>query len=103
MKKSVDWKVHTSNLFQEVLTCHGASILFRPLQILASILAEVGERASELNDPELNALMCRLTIYSIADPHSPDYDPETVREICDQARQISVEATSGYIDEVAIP
>lgn len=55
-----------------------------PLNIFGKLLALVGERAIELNDPKLNALMCRLTIYTIADPESQDYDPETVRKILEE-------------------
>jgi len=87
MKKTVYWKVHTHNLLQEILNNPGTGILTQPLIILASILSEVGKRASELNDPQLNALMCRLTIYSIADPASPEYDIETVRKIIATAAQ----------------
>lgn len=87
MEKSVDRKVHTPNLLLEILNNSGTSILTQPLRILAAILAEVGERAAKLNDPQLNALMCRLTIYSIADPTSPDYDLDTVRKIIATARE----------------
>ena len=41
----------------------------------------MSQRASELNDPILNNLMCKLTLYSIADPDSSDYNLEKVREI----------------------
>lgn len=91
MQKSVNWKVHTPNLLQEILNNPGTGILTQPLRILASILSDVGERAAELNDPKLNALMCRLTIYSISDPTAPDYDPEAVREILKQAASVGGE------------
>lgn len=79
--QELQWKVHTANLLQEILSNAGTSILAQPLKILGRLLAEVGERASQLNDPELNHLMCRLTIYSVADPKSPDYDPLRLKEI----------------------
>ena len=80
-----EWKVHTSNLLSEIVKHSGQDIYRIPLAILGQLLAEVGERASELNDPSLNALMCRLTIYTIADPTSPDYDLDAVRVVMSSA------------------
>lgn len=74
------WKVNTPGLLNEILANNGMAILTRPLQIFGHILAEVGERASELNDPELNALMCRLAIYEIADPYNKNFNKELTNE-----------------------
>jgi hypothetical protein len=49
--------------------------------ILASLLAEVATRASQLNDDKLNSLMCRLTLYEISDPYSKEYDEELSNKI----------------------
>lgn len=68
------WKVHTPNLLGEVFNNDHVAILQKPMTIFALLLDAVAKRASELNDPELNALMMRLTLYSVADPASPDYD-----------------------------
>ena len=68
------WRVHTPNLLDEIINGSGMGIYKQPIGIFGTILAEVGERAARINDPELNALMIRLAIYSIADPTSPDYD-----------------------------
>lgn len=81
MKKKLKWKVHTPNLLGEILNNDGTAILHKPLIIFGHILSEVGERAIELNDPELNKLMIRLAIYSMGDPSSKDYDEEAVRKI----------------------
>lgn len=70
----VEWRVHTSNLLQEILTNHGTGVLTTPLQIFGSLLAEVAKRASELDDPALNILMLRLTLYDQGDP---DKHPHT--------------------------
>ena len=75
------WKVHTPNLLKEIVKNSNQPILSIPLNILGKLLAAVGERAIAINDPKLNALMCRLTIYSIADPESPDYNPKVVKTI----------------------
>lgn len=72
----LDWKCHTPRLFEEVLCNKGAAILKIPLKILLGILGEVAQRAIELDDPRLNLLMLRLTLFSCADPSSDDYDPD---------------------------
>ena len=79
--QNLTWRIHTPNLLKEI--AHGsAQPVYRiPLSLLGMLLAEVGERAAELNDPELNRLMCRLTIYSVADPASKDYDPKVVNKL----------------------
>lgn len=79
------WKVHTWNLFKELATNPGVAPVAASIQILANILAEVARRAAEINDPELTALMCRLTLYAIADPQDDDYDPDTCETIYRQA------------------
>jgi hypothetical protein len=78
---NLEWRVCTPALLQEILNNPGCQILLRPLQIFGHILAEVGERASEINDPKLNALMCRLAIYDISDPYNKAYDKELTNEI----------------------
>jgi hypothetical protein len=58
----------------------GLSILNQPIKIFASLLNEVAIRASQLNDPKLNSLMMRLTLYEMADPESKHYDKKLLRE-----------------------
>ena len=70
----MQWRVNTPALLQEILTNPGTGILTKPIQIFARLLSEVGDRASELNDPKLNALMARLALYEQADPYSESYD-----------------------------
>lgn len=72
--KPAYWRCNTPYLLHEIMVNPGTGILKMPLTIFAHLLAEVGERATELNDPKLNALMCRLSIYEIADPYSVAYD-----------------------------
>lgn len=85
--EQVDWRVHTPNLLQEIGNNETCNMLARPLQIFGRILHEVGERAGKLNDPILNELMCRLTVYAIADPESPHYDREAVELIEQKAKE----------------
>lgn len=84
---NMNWRVNTPGLLREVLKNNGTEILRAPIQIFGDILAKVGERSAELNDPKLNALMCRLAIYSVADPESPDYDAAMVRQVLAAAQQ----------------
>lgn len=82
------WKIHTARLLEEVLQNPGTGILTKPLQILGKTLHEVAERASELNDPKLNALMLRLTLYDMADPASKDYDPALIEKLIQEGMSI---------------
>jgi hypothetical protein len=76
------WRVHTPNLLKEIARNNeSSSILSIPIQVFGNLLFAVGERASQLNDPELNALMARLTIYSVADPQSPDYNADILHDL----------------------
>lgn len=75
-----EWRVHTSNLLMEILNNPGAGALAVPINILGKLLSKVGERAIELDDKELNKLMIQLSIYSVADPDSPDYNADVVEE-----------------------
>lgn len=78
MAVSVKWKVHTPRLMSEILVNPEMSIMRQPLMIMKGLLAEVARRAIELDDPELNALMLRLTLYEQGDPMSPAYDPSVL-------------------------
>ena len=80
-ENDLGWRVHTPNLLNEILVNKECAILKIPLTIFSTLLQQVGKRASELNDKELNKLMLRLTIYEIADPHSPNYDSKLVSKI----------------------
>ena len=73
------WKCHTPNLLKEINNCTNFN---NPtaLRIFRDILVDVSERASEINDPKLNALMCRLTLYEIADPESKNYDSKLLNK-----------------------
>jgi hypothetical protein len=81
MSESLRWKCHTPNLLKEIGDCTNQPILTMPLTIFRSLLVLVAQRASELNDPQLNDLMMRLTLYEAADPESEGYDPALVEEV----------------------
>ena len=92
---SLTWRVHVPNLLKEILNNKGTSILAAPLSILGRKLYELGEIANRINDPELNAMMCELTIYSIADPESEDHDPDLVAELREAAKTIKKQRSNG--------
>ncbi len=72
----LNWKVNTVGLLKEILSNNETGILRKPLQIFANLLSEVARRAVEINDKELNALMARLALYEVTDPHSKEFDQE---------------------------
>ena len=76
----VDWKVYTPGLLQEILDNPGTGILRIPLQLMQNILQEVAQRATELHDGVMDALMMRLSLYAVADGYSKEYDAKLVRE-----------------------
>ena len=84
----LEWKVHTARLLEEILVNPSCVILKVPLNIFGKLLYEVADRASQINDPELNALMARLTLYEVADPYNKDYDSEVVNQLIKEAEVI---------------
>ncbi len=63
---SLKWKVDTPALLREITDCgfdRRMGIYKVPLNIFQQILAEVAERAIELDDKKLNKLMIRLSLY----------------------------------------
>jgi len=85
MPEHLKWKVHTHDLFNEIVTGNKGNDVFKePLNITLSILRQVAVRATELNDKELNKLMIRLTLYAISDPHDPQYNPKLVEKYLDE-------------------
>ncbi len=74
------WRVHTPQLLNELSKVNkdGLGVMTKPMAIFAGLLHQVAERASNINDLELNKLMMRLTLYDIADPESPRYDEKAV-------------------------
>ena len=86
VKNQLQWRLNTPQLMKEILCNNGVAILHKPLTIFSLMLAEVGDRASELNDPKLNALMCRLAIYEVADPYNENYDAELTNATIEAGR-----------------
>lgn len=75
------WKIHTRLLIEETMGNPNLWALKQPFQIFYQVLQEVAGRAIELNDPELNLLMARLTLYDQADPTSKGFVPGLVEQL----------------------
>lgn len=76
------WKIHTPAFLDEVVKGSGQGIYRIPIILLKNLLGQVAERASMLNDDELNSLMCKLGLYAIADGYDKEnYDPALVTRI----------------------
>lgn len=89
------FRTHTKKLFEEIVQNGGPGcwVFHRPLQILYDTLRQVATRSAELNDLVLNALMCRLTLYTMADPTEPDYDPERLKRILEGTEPVKNKVT----------
>lgn len=81
---SLEWRVNTHAFLSEVFDNYPGTggVLKNPVNIFQSLLALVATRASELNDPVMNAIMCRLSLYGIADPYDKDnYNHDKLTEV----------------------
>lgn len=62
------WKCNTPGLIEEIGNCcTEAPALVTPLRILQRLLQELAEVAIRIDDPELNVMMLRLSLYDV--PH----------------------------------
>lgn len=59
------FRVHTPNLFKELCECSGMRIYGKVMRIFLALLNDVAQRATEINDPVLNALMLKLRLYDV--------------------------------------
>lgn len=79
------WRVHVHDLFKEIADNSQQGIqITAPLQITLELLKRIAQRAIEINDPEMNKLMIRLSLYSISDPHDPEYNPKLVSKLLEE-------------------
>jgi len=79
--RHLPWRVNTPGLFQEIVLNPQCAILLRPLQITGGLLAQVAQRAVELNDPIMNGLMAQLALYEVTDPNSKQYKPRITERL----------------------
>ena len=60
------WRCHLPNLFDEIINGHPSpGPLIGSVNITKQILVELAERAAEIDDPQLNILMLRLSMYDV--------------------------------------
>ena len=67
-KMTLNFHVDTCQLLEEMLVCggkNGIAILKFPVNILRSLLGQAAQRAIEIDDPELNAIMIALGLYNV--------------------------------------
>lgn len=86
-KIDLQWRVHTPNLLREILNNPSTGALAIPLTIFKDIIEELAGIAIKLNDPKLNAIMCRLTLFEQADPLSKEYNQEAIRKVIQEAKK----------------
>ncbi len=70
------FRVDTCAFLAEIANCglpQSAGVLKIPLNVFKGLLAQVAERATQLNDPIMNALMFDLTLYDVPYPTTPAY------------------------------
>ncbi len=80
----LEFKINTPAFLKEVFDHNPTlgGVLKVPVNVLRNYLQQIAERASQLNDPKLNAIMCQMALYAIADPYDKDnYDAERTSEI----------------------
>ena len=59
------FRVHTTNLFKELWECSGMKIYGKIMKIFLALLNDVAQRATEINDPVMNALILKLRLYEV--------------------------------------
>lgn len=85
MSETLGWRVDVKSVILEIMVNPHTQVLEVPMKILYNLMQQVAKRAIELDDPELNTLMIRLALYSIADPASEDFDPDLVNKLIMEA------------------
>lgn len=88
------FKIQTVTLLHEIADAgldRGMGVLKVPLNVLVRYLDSVATRASQLNDPILNKLMCDMALYEVADPSSKEYNQEVLDEVYQKAKQQRIE------------
>lgn len=68
-KRTFEFRVDTNSLLNEIAECglpQNMGVLKIPLNIFKGLLAKAAQRASEINDPELNICMLQLGLYELS-------------------------------------
>lgn len=59
----MNFDIDVPSFFKEVIECSGQRMYAKTWGILLSYIIKVATRASEINDPVLDALMLRMNLY----------------------------------------
>ena len=68
-KGTFDFRIDTNQFLNEIADCaipQSMGVLKIPLNIFKSLLAQTAQRATEINDPQLNILMLKLGLYEVS-------------------------------------
>jgi hypothetical protein len=89
MKKKnphTEFKIHAPQFLKELFDLNPklGGVLFVPANVFRLYLAQIAERASQLNDPKLNAIMVQMSLYEVADPQSPEYDAKVAADLIEK-------------------
>jgi len=81
----LEFKINTPAFLKEVFDENPklGGIFFVPANILRMYLLQIATRASELNDPKLNAIMAQMSLYSVADQYSGEFNAEITKKLID--------------------
>lgn len=104
MKHKMEWRVNTPAFTKELIEAHPSpGALIGAMNIFRQVLAEVAERASEMNDPVLNALMCRLALYGESDPYDKEnYNPAKLKKALNSPEYLSYKKSRTAIKKATI-
>jgi hypothetical protein len=84
------FKIDAVALLTEIADCAlypKMGVLKVPLNILLRYVDSIATRASELNDPILNKIMCDMALYEVANPSSKDYDASVLEQVYKAAKE----------------
>ncbi|MFJ1366645.1 hypothetical protein [Capnocytophaga canimorsus] len=82
-KDILQFNIHAVNLLEEITNNalpREMGVLRIPINLFQGLLAQVAQRATELNDPKMNILMLRLGLYEVA--------PEDIRKMIEQQEKL---------------
>jgi hypothetical protein len=94
MRDKLKWKIDTISLLTEIVDCaipKKMVVLYQPVNQLRLKLWELAELGREIDDPRLHLWLCEMTLYSIADPKSEDYDPEVFKKLEQKIKELKNE------------
>lgn len=79
----IEWRINTAGFLKEVFDHNPklGGVLRFPINVLRNFLIQIAERASEINDTKLNAIMAQMALYDRCDPYSKDYDSDFTKAL----------------------